>query len=142
MDQRQKLTGTSKMKVHPAIFMKTKERVNVPSPNAGRNTRLKSVSHGGNLVWCPAKFLVTVRCKDPLSPNGAKGGLISLPSPPWGRGWRASGAFISRGGPGEGVSPIVNSYVGHHTSTRRPDAVSPCPLRANLCVLRVNFFQQ
>ena len=23
------------------------------------------------------------------------------------------------GGPGEGVSPIVNSYVGHHTSHRQ-----------------------
>ncbi len=25
------------------------------------------------------------------------------PSPPWGRGWRATGAFISRGETGEGV---------------------------------------
>ncbi len=25
------------------------------------------------------------------------------PSPPWGRGWTAAGAFFSRGGPGEGV---------------------------------------
>jgi hypothetical protein len=39
-----------------------------------------------------------------------------LPSPLWGRGWRASGVIASRGGPGEEVSPIVNSYVGHHTS--------------------------
>jgi hypothetical protein len=41
-----------------------------------------------------------------------------LPSPPWGRGWLASGVFTSRGGPGEGVLPTVNSYVGHHTSWR------------------------
>jgi len=26
-----------------------------------------------------------------------------LPSPPWGRGWTASGVFISRDGTGEGV---------------------------------------
>jgi hypothetical protein len=25
------------------------------------------------------------------------------PSPPWGRGWRATGILISRGAPGEGV---------------------------------------
>ena len=34
-----------------------------------------------------------------------EGGVDSdlLPSPPWGRGWTATGAFTSRGGPGEGV---------------------------------------
>jgi hypothetical protein len=46
-----------------------------------------------------------------------------LPSPLWGRGWRASGVIASRGGPGEGVSPIVNSYVGHHTRS----AAFACP---------------
>jgi hypothetical protein len=30
--------------------------------------------------------------------------LNSLPSPPWGREWTATGAFTSRGGPGEGVT--------------------------------------
>ena len=30
--------------------------------------------------------------------------LVLLPSPPWGRGWTATGAFTSRGGPGEGVT--------------------------------------
>jgi len=29
------------------------------------------------------------------------------PSPPWGRGWTATGAFISRGGTGEGVKTEV-----------------------------------
>jgi hypothetical protein len=29
-----------------------------------------------------------------------------LPSPPWGRGWTAAGAFSSRGGPGEGVKAV------------------------------------
>jgi hypothetical protein len=29
--------------------------------------------------------------------------LNLLPSPPWGRRWPATGAFISRGGTGEGV---------------------------------------
>ncbi len=28
------------------------------------------------------------------------------PSPPWGRGWTATGAFTSRGGPGEGVKTL------------------------------------
>jgi hypothetical protein len=35
------------------------------------------------------------------------------PSPPWGRGWTAAGAFPSRGGPGEGVhakARVVESY--------------------------------
>ena len=54
----------------------------------------------------------------PRSPRPPRGGWILLPSPLWGRGWRASGVIASRGGPGEGVSPIVNSYVGHHTSCR------------------------
>ena len=30
-----------------------------------------------------------------------------LPSPPWGRGWLASGAFISRGETGEGVKVLA-----------------------------------
>jgi hypothetical protein len=55
----------------------------------------------------------------PRSPRPPRGGGILLPSPLWGRGWRASGVIASRGGPGEGVSPIVNSYVGHHTSVVR-----------------------
>ncbi len=33
-----------------------------------------------------------------------EGGLNLQPSPPWGRGWTATGAFSSRGGPGEGVT--------------------------------------
>jgi len=28
-------------------------------------------------------------------------------SPPWGRGWTATGAFISRGGTGEGVNTVL-----------------------------------
>jgi hypothetical protein len=31
---------------------------------------------------------------------------IPLPSPLWGRGWTATGAFSSRGGPGEGVKNL------------------------------------
>ena len=34
---------------------------------------------------------------------------FSSPSPPWGRGWTAAGAFFSRGGPGEGVPPSPRS---------------------------------
>jgi hypothetical protein len=33
--------------------------------------------------------------------------LNLLPSPPWGRGWPATGAFISRGGTGEGVKTVA-----------------------------------
>jgi hypothetical protein len=51
----------------------------------------------------------------PRSPRRPRSGWILLPSPLWRRGWRASGVIASRGGPGEGVSPIVNSYVGHYT---------------------------
>ena len=33
-----------------------------------------------------------------------RGNLNLLASPPWGRGWTATGAFSSRGGPVEGVT--------------------------------------
>ena len=32
--------------------------------------------------------------------------MNSPPSPPWGRGWRGTGAFISRGETGEGVKTV------------------------------------
>ena len=34
----------------------------------------------------------------------------SLPSPPWGRGWPATGVFISRGRTSEGVKPVKTPY--------------------------------
>jgi len=34
------------------------------------------------------------------------------PSPPWGRGWTAAGAFTSRSGTGEGVSCAVQYHCG------------------------------
>ena len=34
----------------------------------------------------------------------------SQPSPPWGRGWTATRAFTSGGGPGEGVKPLKTPY--------------------------------
>jgi len=34
----------------------------------------------------------------------------SHPSPPWGRGWPATGVFISRGRTGEGVKPVKTPY--------------------------------
>jgi hypothetical protein len=34
----------------------------------------------------------------------------SLPSPLWGRGWTATGVFISRGRTGEGVEPVKVPY--------------------------------
>ncbi len=36
-----------------------------------------------------------------------KGDSIPLPSPPWGRGWTATRAFTSGGGPGEGVRAVT-----------------------------------
>jgi hypothetical protein len=45
---------------------------------------------------------------EPLSPKGARGELILLPSPPLGERVARRGVLISRGETGEGVSPIVN----------------------------------
>ena len=45
---------------------------------------------------------------------------IPLPSPPWGRGWIASGAFISRGETGEGVLSERLIQTPPVTTTRRP----------------------
>jgi hypothetical protein len=39
----------------------------------------------------------------------------SPPSPPWGRGWPATGVFISRGRTGEGVKPVNTPYTYHKT---------------------------
>jgi len=39
------------------------------------------------------------------------GGAKFLPSPTWGRGWTATGAFISRGGPGEGVQSVKAPHL-------------------------------
>ena len=46
---------------------------------------------------------------------------LPRPSPPWGRGWTATGVFFSRGGPGEGVPAkllVVNNNAGQDTSSR------------------------
>ncbi len=44
------------------------------------------------------------------------------PSPPWGRGWRASGAVISRGPPGEGVRAVNTPHAYHQPRTLAPTA--------------------
>jgi len=53
-------------------------------------------------------------CPAPL-PQRGEGGVLELkrgmhlnlhPSPPWGRGWLATGVFISRGETGEGVKTV------------------------------------
>jgi hypothetical protein len=36
---------------------------------------------------------------------------MQFPSPLWGRGWTASGAFASRRGPGEGVQGVAATLV-------------------------------
>ena len=55
---------------------------------------------------------------------------IPLPSPPWGRGWIASGAFISRGETGEGVRSRA-SYrtppVADHTASKIFPQMVPAP---------------
>jgi len=55
---------------------------------------------GDRVIWrtsgAAALLLLTYTVASPAHNN-------SKPSPPWGRGWSATGAFISRGGPGEGV---------------------------------------
>jgi len=46
----------------------------------------------------------------------------SLPSPPWGRGWPATGVFISRGRTGEGVKLVKTPDPCRKTrSLARPD---------------------
>jgi hypothetical protein len=53
------------------------------------------------------------------------------PSPPWGRGWLANGAFISRGETGEGVkivAPDMNLTLGVRLGT----TPSPTALRSPL----------
>ena len=44
------------------------------------------------------------------------------PSPPWGRGWRASGVVISRGPPGEGVRAVNTPHADHQPRTLAPTA--------------------
>ena len=79
-------------------------------------------------------------CRDPLtprslSPKGARGELILLPSPPWGRGWLDE-ALSSVRQPtdetGEGVSPIVKSNMGHHTRLDRLGLKKVENLRADM----------
>ena len=53
-----------------------------------------------------------------------------IPSPPWGRGWPAAGAFISRGGPGEGVLPD-HCTLPPNLPIERP----PCPATRTFCHL-------
>jgi len=40
--------------------------------------------------------------------NAARKSKGLLPSPPWGRGWIATGAFTSRGETGEGVTDFAS----------------------------------
>jgi len=61
----------------------------------------------------------------PLSPKGARGELILLPSPPLGERVARRGVFISQGETGEGVSPTVKSNMGRHTSFRRSADFQP-----------------
>ena len=54
------------------------------------------------------------------------------PSPPWGRGWPAAGAFISRSGPGEGVVQFDNQVPLAVSLWRRSRALAICTsLRAS-----------
>jgi len=42
------------------------------------------------------------------------------PSPPWGRGWTATGAFTSRGGPGEGVKTVQTQEMAGANKAEQP----------------------
>src|SRR5208283_795499 len=44
----------------------------------------------------------------------------SRPSPPWGRGWLASGAVISRGETGEGVKNVTTQKAMNSTAPPHP----------------------
>ena len=84
-------------------------------PGVGRN----STPQGSNV--CPQRF-------PPVAPVAwsfyicrAHYLRIPLPSPPWGRGWIASGAFISRCETGEGVharASYPNASRNDHTASK------------------------
>ncbi len=54
-------------------------------------------------------------------PDGVGPLSLAHPSPPWGRGWTATGVFPSQGGPGEGVTPSINSNGGQDTGDAPPE---------------------
>ena len=58
------------------------------------------------------------------------------PSPPWGSGWPATGVFISRGGPGEGVE---GSRISRSVSTLPQRARNPGANAGSMPALRGNF---
>ncbi len=63
------------------------------------------------LVWCPGKHLTRLSdplTPQPLSPKGARGELILLPSPLWGRGWLAEAFSSAEARRVRGFYPLSN----------------------------------
>ncbi len=56
----------------------------------------------------------------PATPRAGSDTMDAQPSPPWGRGWTATGAFSSRGGPGEGVEAVKTEETKGTTNPERP----------------------
>jgi hypothetical protein len=52
------------------------------------------------------------------------------PSPPWGRGWRATGVLISRGAPGEGVPTRTSSTIKRRGAWCRRGFIGGSPVNA------------
>jgi very-short-patch-repair endonuclease len=58
------------------------------------------------------------------------------PSPPWGRGWRATGVLISRGATGEGVKTVKTEVMLGTANPVRPRRRTRSPARAVLQIDR------
>ena len=64
------------------------------------------------------------------------------PSPPWGRGWRATGVLISRGAPGEGVKTVYVEEMIGTTNPVRPRRKTRSPARTVLQIDRARDLRQ
>src|SRR5208282_1447984 len=110
-----------------------------PSPPSGwvEDFHLQAVKHARHTGMAQSKALLWsfyICNEGPCPPLKARRtDWILQPSPPWGRGWLATGAFISRGETGEGVKivPLDTNIANriHNDAnplTHRP-AVPPLP---------------
>jgi hypothetical protein len=85
-----KTSPPAKAGVHVQEELDSRFRGNDVTFDGPRNLALRRADTGSKVR---ARFLASLSRK-------------SLPSPPWGRGWPAAGAFTSRSGPGEGIRII------------------------------------
>ena len=63
------------------------------------------------------------------------------PSPPWGRGWRATGVLISRGAPGEGVPTRTSSTIKRRGAWCRRGCIGGPPVNAVALLPNPSFAQ-